>query len=179
MWMHYAEVYPMSHQRLKTAQISDLFAIAGYMRRNTTEVERVEAVNSLLGEYLLQIEEFKRGERDALDPLLREGIEDWGRRIFAQEDPVTALARFLGKRQRPGKRAKHTARDFNIAVAVVIKMKDGMPLEEAASVIAAEHPSLKEETIRKIYVQNQKAAKAHFGLCRLQGLPPLDVHQAE
>jgi hypothetical protein len=177
----------MSRKRLNTVQIAELLAIAG-SRRDATESERIQAVNRLLDEFRLQIEEYRKREytfrqrrsshklrknsprdivdprlRNAIDPLLIQGIQEWGLAIFAQAHPIQALARFLGKKQRPGKRAKNAGRDFSIAHAVVLKMKDGMTLEDAAASVAADYrPKLKldADTIRKIYVRKQKEVRA-------------------
>jgi hypothetical protein len=146
----------MSQQRFNTAQIANLLAIS---RPYATDRKCIEAVKSLLCEYHLQIAEYKKGQRGVVDPLLMQGIGDWGRYIFAQANPEIALARFLGKREKPGKRAKNTDRDFTITGAVVAKMENGMTLEEASPLIAAEY-KLKADTVRKIYVRRNKEVRA-------------------
>jgi hypothetical protein len=97
--------------RLNAAQIAELFAITD-SGLDATESERIEAVKSLLHEYRLQIAEYRRDERSVIDPLLLQGIGNWGRRIFADATPVLVLERFLGERLKPGKRAKHRERNL-------------------------------------------------------------------
>jgi hypothetical protein len=139
----------VNRQRLNRAQIAELLAVAR-LQRHATESERIEAVKYLLCEYRLQIAEFRRPrplwfwqvepfrvfDERVIDPLLEQGIEQWGRWVFAQAKPVLALARFLGERKKPGKRAKYTERNFAIALAVINKMEGGMTLEEAAQALS-------------------------------------------
>src|SRR5262249_509724 len=105
------------------------------------------------------IEEFKKKERAEVDPLLMQGVGEWGRYIFAQANPEITLARFLGKRQKPGKRTKNTDCDRDIAAAVVVKMDSGMTLENAVADVAADF-SLGEDTIKKIYARKRKEVRA-------------------
>jgi hypothetical protein len=146
----------MSQQRLNLAQIAELLTIS---RRYANDRECIEAVKNLVCEYQWQIAEYKRGERAVIDPLLLQGIGDWGRYVFAQAKPEIALARFLGKRQGPGKRAKYTDRDFFIALAVITKMEGGMTLEKAIELVATDY-GLEFDTIKKIYARRRKEARA-------------------
>ncbi len=159
----------MSPQRdnLPSIRIAELFAVANETR-NATESERVEAVNELLSEFRLQLEQYRTGETTHIDPLLVQGIKNWGSRIFAKPDPILALERFLGARQRRGKRVKNTDRDFQIAVAVVEKMKSGMTLENAAEAVAWDYRPLEGDSIKKIYTRNHREAKAHVAMCALE-----------
>jgi hypothetical protein len=148
----------MSRQRLNAVQIAEFFAIAG-QRRDAAESERIEAIDNLLHELRLQIEQYRKGERSEIDHLLMQGIKEWGLQIFAQADPVLALARFLGKRQKPGKRAKYSDRDFSIALAVITRREDGMTVEKACELVAADY-GLDDETIRKIFRRRNKEVRA-------------------
>jgi hypothetical protein len=125
----------VSPQRINAAQIAELLAIAG-SRRDANDSERVEAIKSLLCEYREQISEYQKHERGAVHPLLMQGIEDWGRRIFADANPTLALERFLGERTKPGKRAKNRDRDLSIALAVVIRETRGTKVREAIEAVA-------------------------------------------
>jgi hypothetical protein len=173
-------VQDVSGDRLNTAQIAELLAIAG-LRRDATESERIEAINSLLCEYRLQIEEYRKDKRGVIDPLLLQGIGDWGRRIFAEATPVLTLARFLGK-QKPGRRAspERAARDISVTLAVIDRMDRGITLEEASELVAAAYTprkvgkslSLKADTVRKIYIRNETEQRARLAMNALEGLPP-------
>src|SRR5262249_47815775 len=116
----------MSRERsdppLDGAQIAELFATANSLCPDTSEHDRIEAVGRLLREFHLQIEQYQRKERTEIDRLLERGIADWGLKIFAQKDPLLALAKFLGKKQRRGKRAKNAERDRSITAAVLSKI---------------------------------------------------------
>jgi hypothetical protein len=170
----------VSGHRLNATEITELLAIAG-SRRDATESERIEAVNSLLREYRLQIAEYRRDKRSSIDPILLQGIEDWGRRIFAEANPVVALARVLGK-QKPGKRAspERAARDISVTLAVIDLMGRGTTLEEASELVAADYTprkvgkrlSLKADSIRKIYIRNKTEQRARLAMNALEGLPP-------
>jgi hypothetical protein len=163
----------MDRQRLNRLQIAELFAIASGRRRGTSESEQIEAANKLHCELRLQIAEFQRPnplwfwqdepfwvfDERKIDPLLNQLIADWGRYIFAQENPTFEVARFFGKRKKPGKRAKNMDRDFSIAGAVVTKMESGMRFEEACEEVAS-HYGLKDGTIKKIYVRRNKEVRA-------------------
>jgi hypothetical protein len=146
----------MSQQRLNTEQIARLLIIS---RGYTTDRECIEAVKSLICEYHLQIAEFKKRERDVIDPLLMQGIGEWGRYIFAQPNPEIALGRFLGKRQKPGKRAKNIDRNFSITLAVLTKRESGVTFEKATALIAADY-NLEADTVRKIYLRRNKEVRA-------------------
>jgi len=146
----------MSPQRLNAEQIPGLLTIS---RRYSTDRECIEAVQALVREYQLQIAECRKGERDEVDRLLVQGVGDWGCHIFAQPNPEIALARFLGTRQKPGKRIKNTDRDRSIAAAIVTAMEGGMTLEEAAAAVAADF-RLGEDAIKKIYARKRKEVKA-------------------
>jgi len=154
----------MSQQRLKVEQIARLLAIS---RSYSTDPECIEAVQHLVREYQLQIAEYKKGERDVVDALLMQGVGDWGRYIFAQPDPETALARFLGTKKKPGKRTKNTDRDRDIAAAVVTKMDGGMTLEDAVVDVAANF-RLGEDAVKKIYVRVRKEVRAARAVGKLE-----------
>ena len=154
----------MCRQRLNTEQIARLLAIS---RRYSTDPECIEAVQHLVCEYQLQIEEYKKDERDVVDALLMQGVGDWGRYIFAQLNPEIALARFLGTKQKPGKRTKNTDRNRDIAAAEVTKMDGGMTLEDAIVDVAAAF-RLGEDAVKKIYVRNRKGVRAARALGKLE-----------
>jgi hypothetical protein len=175
--MHHAEVPVSSHrEKLSSSlRISTLFAVANG-RQDASEVERLEAVNELLREFRLQCEQYRQKEINSIDRLLVQGIKNWSFRIFIQPDPMVALARFLGKKQPPGKRAKDADRNFAIAKAVHKKMQAGMNLENATDATQAEYPSLNADTIKKIYVRSHKMVQshnlevqAHLAMCALEG----------
>lgn len=100
----------------------------------------------------------RRGERNAVDPRLRQWASGLGRYILAQDDPVTALERLLGEKHAPGKRTANTVRDQEIAAAVVAKMA-GMTFADAITDVAREH-GLSEERVRIIYFRGRVEAKA-------------------
>ena len=127
--------------------------------KKARDPERIEAVKRLICEYQLQIAEYKRRERAAIDPLLMQGVGDWGRYIFAQANPEMALGRLLGTKQKPGKRATNTDRNADITLAVIAEMEGGMTLEEAVTAVATDH-CLAEDTIRKIYARRKSEARA-------------------
>jgi hypothetical protein len=64
-----------------------LFAIANGNKKATSETERVQAVNELLDEYRSQL------AKKINDPLLWQGIKDWGLRIFAKRDATRHMRR--------------------------------------------------------------------------------------
>jgi hypothetical protein len=78
-----------------------------WISKSRSETERIQAVNELLDEYRSQVEQ--SADKKINDPLLWQGIKDWGLRIFAKRDPVLALERLLGLRHARGKRAKNRA----------------------------------------------------------------------
>jgi hypothetical protein len=162
--MHHAEVHVSN--RLNAAEIAELMAVAG-SRRPTDESERIDAVKRLLCEYRLQIAEYKANRDHTPDPLLIQGIDNWGRQIFAEPDPTLALARFLGQKSRPGKRATHTERDLSIAIAVVREMRGGNTLERAAEAVGLAY-NLAPETVSKIYGLRHKEAKADLAMSALE-----------
>jgi hypothetical protein len=146
----------MSQQRLNAEQIARLLTIS---RRHSTDPGCIEAVQHLVCEYQSQIAEHKRGERAVVDQLLMQGVGDWGRHIFAQPNPEIALARFLGTKQKPGKRIKNTERDRSIAAAVVTTMEGGMTLEKAAAEVAEDY-GLSTERVIAIYARKSKEVRA-------------------
>jgi hypothetical protein len=127
------------------------------------ESRRIEAVNLLVSEYQLQVAEYKRKERAEIDPLLLQGIKEWGLYIFAQENPEIALARFLGKKQKPGKRATNTERHRDIALAVIEEMDGGAKFEKAIESVATEY-GLEVDTVKKIYGRWRKELRADRAL---------------
>ena len=167
--------------------IAELFAIAsedpiaskrrcvhGKRIEPITEGERVQAVSELLREFRAQIVRFGRNEITHIDRLLEQGIKDWGLRIFAAKNPVLALEKLLGTRQKRGKRAsaKIADRDFQIAVDVVKEMREKtsektwrkrMGLEKAAEAVAQKY-RLGAERIQKIYKRHRVAARAEVAL---------------
>ena len=147
-----------------STRIAELFAIANGNQDDASETERIQAVNELLDEYRSQLEKFADEKIERIDPLLLQGIKDWGLRIFAKRDPVLALGRLLGLRRPRGKRAKNTERDLQIAVAVLTKMKLGMSLEDAAAYVAENcRFGLGVESIAKIYNRNpSQSEELHF-----------------
>jgi hypothetical protein len=114
----------------------------------------------------------KRGKPVQVDPLLRQGIQDWGLRVFSKPNPVSALEKFLGVRRPPGKRAKNADRDLQIAVDVVKEMREKtsknrwrkrMSVEKAAEMVAPKY-GLEAERIQKIYKRHRVAAQAEVAL---------------
>jgi hypothetical protein len=155
----------VSNQRLNSLQIAEFLAVAG-SRRDATESERIEAVKNLLFEYRLQITEYKSGQRSGIDPILEQGITEWGRRIFADPNPTLALARFLGQSQERGKRAKHSDRDLSIALAVTIRGR-GSNIAKAVETVAS-LCGLKRNTVMKIYSRRKTEAKAYLAMAMLE-----------
>jgi hypothetical protein len=138
--------------------------------RVQAEAERVQAVNEFLGEFRSQREQFANGEIDGIDPLLIQGIRDWGLRIFAEPDPSLALKTLLGLRRPRGKRTKNSERDFEMVVAVLetrermtLEEKKRVSLERAAEAVAQEY-KLECEYVLKLYKQNRLAARAQIAL---------------
>ena len=160
----------MSNQRLNSLQIAEFLAVAG-SRRDATESERIEAVKKILFEYRLQITEYKGSQRSEIDPILEQGIAEWGRRIFADPNPTRTLARFLGHSQKRGKRAKHSDRDLSIALAVAIRERRGSNVAKAVEAVAS-HYRLKRDTVMKIYSRRKIEAKAHLAMTTLEQQPP-------
>jgi hypothetical protein len=130
-----------------------------YAVQKAYEPERIEAIESLSCEYRLQLTECKEGERAEIDPLLLQGIKGWGLYLFAQPDPQLAIAIFLGKKQKPGKKSINTARDRDIASAVLDKMNGGMTMENAVAAVAAAY-ELSEDRVKEIYLDSREEAKA-------------------
>jgi hypothetical protein len=133
--------------------------------KSRSETERIQAVCELLGEFRAQRERFGRNEITRIDPLLVQGIEDWGLRIFAAKKPVLALETLLGTRRKRGKRAsaKIADRDFEIALEMVNLKGSGMSLEKAAEVLASKY-AIEPESIAKIYNREHKVVKAHIAM---------------
>lgn len=166
--MHHADVRMSSlRENLPSIRIALLFAVSN-KSREASESERLDAVNELLREFRSQWGQLGQGEIARIDPLLVQGIKDWGYRIFSKPNPILALEKFLGTRQRRGKRAKNTDRNFQIAVAVAQKMKSGMSFEDAADAVASDYKPLEADSIRKIYTRNAIEAKAHVAMCALE-----------
>jgi hypothetical protein len=170
-----AEARASSERKNQSARIAELFAIANkllgaYEGASPFEIERLgappsesehlEAVNELLREFRSQWEKLGRKEISRIDPLLVQGIADWGFRIFSNPDPILALEYFLGKRQKRGKRA-NAQRNLQITLTVLEKMRAGTSLEHAAEAVAVDY-GLKTETVIKIYTRNHVKAKAHL-----------------
>jgi hypothetical protein len=105
----------------------------------------------------------ERGNPVQVDPLLWQGIQVWGLRIFSKRDPVLALERLLGLRCPRGKRAKNAERNLQIAVAVREKMNAGMRFEEAAADVAENCKfGIGFESIATIYKRYHRQAKSHM-----------------
>jgi hypothetical protein len=152
------------------AHIDRLFFLAD-PRSGTPEAERMAAVDALLNLLRTEVGEYKRGERSDIDRPLISGFTSVGLRIFAQLDPLAALAEFLGRKRKRGKRSKNTERDFAIAVEVAKRIYDGMSLDDAAVAVAERLKGtvdLSPERIENIYKANSKAARADEALRRLQ-----------
>jgi hypothetical protein len=158
------------------ARISRLGWLAD-TRSGRPEAERLAALEQLLTLHRIQVEEFKRGEREIIDPPLYNAIVSFGVRIFAQADPLDAMAKFLGRKRERGKRGKNSRRDFDIALKVVEKKFTGISLEDAAVAVAKDF-GLSPERIENIYKTNHKAAKAQFALA-LENLSAADPLQAQ
>jgi hypothetical protein len=147
---------PVCCRRAYERRITELRARS---RRYATDPECIEAVLSLRHECRLQVAEYQKDERDLVDPLLMQWAGDLGRYIVAQDDPVTALARLLGEKRRPGKQPVNTERDRNIAAAVVAKMAGGMKRDKAVENVA-EGYGLSEDWVKAIYLRGRGEAKA-------------------
>ena len=167
---------------LPSLRIAELFVIAnenpdaskrrrvqGRRIEQITERERAAAVRKLLREFRTQKEQFGRNEIAQIDPLLVQGIRDWGSRIFAAEEPVLALEELLGKRRKRGKRAsaKTADRDSQIVRDMLERMRSGMSLEKAAEALAPDY-GIGPESIAKIYKRGHKAAKAEIAMSELE-----------
>ena len=130
--------------------------------------ERAAAAVELAGEFRAQVEAYRkhaRVRRDGgdgrvfeIDPLLLQVIDELGRRVLAEADPVLALERLLG-RQGSEQSAKTTARDRDIARAVVNKLDGGSALEQAVTETAKAFGQSADE-VRTIYVNGRIEAKA-------------------
>jgi hypothetical protein len=160
-------------EREKTLEAAIKKAEAAIKEANPNHARLTAASESRLTDAL------ELGQRPLIDPLLVQGVKDWGFRIFSKESRILELElqKFLGVGSRRGKRAKYTERDFRIAVAVAEKMQLGSTLENASCAIA-ESFGLEPESIRKIYVRNSGEAKAHLqmldsGKTRLQKIADL------
>ena len=137
----------------------------------TSKKERIIAIETLLRLYHTQIKEFERKERDAIDKYLMQTFATFGLRIFAKSDPLMAMAEFLGRKEKRGKRAKNTVRDFELAVEVAQRMADGNSLDDAAFAVADAHKddlNLSAERIENIYKANRSDARAHVALCKFE-----------
>jgi hypothetical protein len=121
----------MARKRLSTKEICDLALRA----RHGAEGERVEATIALVTEYRSQSDTYRKqdrarrnaiidGRRDnppvEIDPLLLQAINECSRKIFADDDPVRALKKLLGKK--PGRSG-----DVAAPSAVERKLK-GVPI---------------------------------------------------
>ena len=144
---------------LTQIQIIELLGIANG-NCDATVVERQEARKDLLSEFQWQWEQLDLKQIMQIDPLLVQGMKDWGFRIFAEPDPVLALEIFLGVRQRPGKRAKNADRNSQITVDVIEKMSAGITLATACVDVAPKY-GLEPESIEKIYKRYRVAVKSH------------------
>jgi hypothetical protein len=145
--------------------IAKLFAIANG-NTGTPETERVQKVDEILANYRSQRQQFADGEINGIDPLLMQGIEEWGRRIFAAPDPVRALKILLGLQRPRGKRAKNAERDVERAIAVLetrermsVEENKRVSLERAAEEVA-ETWGLEHDYVLKLYKRHRLAAKA-------------------
>jgi len=151
---------------MNSQRVAELFAIAN-QNLDAPERSRRIAVNQLLDEFRLQAQRLGRSEATRIDPLLVQGIKDWGFRIFLNTNPVMALETLLGAREKRGKRAKNTERDFRIAIAVFGKMRLGLSLERAAEAVAADY-GLEPDSIIKIWKRNKIEAKAHVAMAKFE-----------
>jgi hypothetical protein len=88
----------MPRKRLGTEEISDLALRA----RHGTESDRVKAVTELVEEFRSQIGAYRKNASDEIDPLLLQTINEFGLRIFAEDNPALAVERLLGKNTRGG-----------------------------------------------------------------------------
>jgi hypothetical protein len=156
---------------MDSRRVAELFGIANGLA-GATERRRRIAVKQLLREYRLQIGRFQKTGR--IDPFLVQGIEDWGRKILSKANPVMALQELLGAREKRGKRAKNTERDFGIAVAVVREMSSGLSLERASEAVAANY-QLEPDSVAKIYKRNHIEAKAHVAMAKFEANSQFDA----
>jgi hypothetical protein len=149
---------PACCQRAYLQRVTELLTRA---RRWSTEPECIKAIRNLRHELRLQVAEFRRGKRALVDPLLDQWAGDCGRRLFAEDDPGTALMRLLGKKHKPGKHAINAARDQKIARDVFDKMMagQGMTLEDAAAEVAKVYRR-SAKTVRDIYIRGHIEVKA-------------------
>jgi hypothetical protein len=133
-------------------------------KSGTPEHERIAALKAALDVLRRQVGEFRDGQRKLINPVLTQQIGVWGLQIFAAADPLEAMARFLGRKQPRGKRAKNTDRDLQIAVEVARKnMLEHMPLTKAIVAVGkSRHRS--PERIDRIYKVHRKAARAEVAL---------------
>jgi hypothetical protein len=157
--------------RLSTEEISELSLRA----KHGTEGERIEATKALVEEFRSQAEAYRkqdRARRNAIidgrkarggpvkiNPLLVQAIDEFGRKIFAEADPVLALEILLGKKKSPGKHATNTIRDRDISRAVLDKMNGGMTMDKAVAAVAKDYRR-SQERIKAIYLSGLVEAKA-------------------
>jgi hypothetical protein len=157
--------------QLGPERISELIAVANLQVNNVTECERIAAIEILLSEYRTEVDQYKSGVIGEVDRLLSQSIENWALQIFAQPDPVAALAVFLGRKRQRGKRAKNIDRDFEIAVEVAKMMFDGETLDNASAAVAERlierGIKISAERVENIYKANRVEAKADEAMRRL------------
>jgi hypothetical protein len=126
--------------------------------RYGTEGERVEAAKELVKEFRLQVDTYRKKDRE-INPFLLQVIDEFGRKIFAEADPVLALGILLGQKKSPGKHATNADRDRDISRAVVDKMTGGMTLEKAVAAVAKDYRR-SQDRIKAIYLSGDVEAKA-------------------
>jgi hypothetical protein len=148
------DALPTQRRRFNSLQVAELLAIASGRRRKTSEGERIEAARRIWHEYRLQVAEYRDGEREVVDPILMQAVGGWGLDIFAQADPDWALVRFLGLRQRPGKRAKNEERNGSITLAMINHLEASMTVADATELVAEAY-GLSSATVRKIYYRRR------------------------
>jgi hypothetical protein len=147
------------------ARISELETMA-YRRPGYSEAERVAAAQELLAIYRSQFNERTAERRREIEAALLQAINGLGQFIFAQPDPCVAMARFLGAKQKRGKRAKNQARDFELSLEVEKYRRAGLSLEQALERISAEskNPILSTARIKNVHKRHKKEAAAEITL---------------
>jgi hypothetical protein len=135
--------------------------------KRSAQRQQVAARQKLFVIHRDQARQIEKGERDEIDRELLQWITMCLRRIAANVDPVVAMAEFLGRKRKRGKREKNTDRHFEIAVAVAKKMMlSGLSLEKAVFAVAEDmgEAALSFGWIEAIYKKYRRWARAHVAM---------------
>jgi hypothetical protein len=125
-----------------------------------SDLETPEGREIALVIYRQQADEFRRGQRKSIDPLLVQQVGTWGLQIFADPDPVEAMARLLG-RPKPGKRADANIAERDVQITKeVIQLMDSKDMSlNAAAIEIGKKYYRDSQTIKGIYYANRLAVQ--------------------